>query len=164
MTEIETHPLAIGDHAPEFSLLAVTHAGETTIALDEYKGKKAVVVYFYPKDDTPGCTREACGFRDLAADFNACQAQILGISVDSLESHVKFANKFSIPFPLLSDPGHEVAEKYGAWREKKNYGRAYWGIQRSTFVIDRDGILRKLWATVKVDQHPDKVLEFLRTL
>ncbi|HEY3328441.1 MAG TPA: thioredoxin-dependent thiol peroxidase [Capsulimonadaceae bacterium] len=157
-------PLKVGDTAPDFALQAITRDGEKTISLADYAGKQAVVLYFYPKDDTPGCTTEACGFRDLRPEFEAAGAEILGMSLDSVESHNKFAAKFTLPFPLLSDPDHSVSEKYGAWKEKTNYGRTYWGIQRSTFVIDKQGIVRKIWASVKVDQHPEKVLEVVKSL
>lgn len=164
MPETEDGMPSAGAPAPNFSLPALTREGQTTISLDDYRGKKAVVLYFYPKDDTPGCTKEACGFRDLRCDFDAAGAEILGVSTDSVESHVQFAEKHALPFPLLSDPDHAIAEKYGAWKEKMNYGRTYWGIQRSTFVIDRDGVIRKVWASVKVDQHPEKVLEVIKAL
>ena len=155
---------AEGESAPDFTLDAVTREGETAISLSDYKGRKAVVLYFYPKDDTPGCTKEACGFRDLRAQFAEADAEVLGISTDSPASHAKFASKYRLPFPLLSDPEHAVVEKYGVWREKVNYGRTYWGIQRSTFVIDKEGIIRKVWANVKVDEHPEKVLEVVKSL
>ena len=164
MPESQTPPLTVGHPAPEFSLSAMTREGEKTISLSDFKGKKSVVVYFYPKDDTPGCTKEACGFRDLRPDFDAVSAEILGVSCDSVASHDKFAAKFTLPFPLLSDPDHAVAEKFGAWKEKMNYGRTYWGIQRSTYVIDKDGIVRKIWASVKVVLHPEKVLEVIKAL
>ena len=164
ITMSDTAPLQVGDLAPDFTLPALTREGETSISLADYKGKKAVVVYYYPKDDTPGCTTEACGFRDLRSDFEAANAEILGVSTDSIASHVKFAENHALPFPLLSDRDHAVAEKFGAWKEKTNYGRTYWGIQRSTFVIDKEGILRKIWASVKVDQHPEKVLEVVKSL
>ncbi len=156
--------LKVGDAAPDFSVPALTREGETTVSLADYKGSKAVVVYFYPKDDTPGCTTEACAFRDLRKDFEAIGAEILGVSTDSIASHVKFAEKHALPFPLLSDPDHALAEKFGAWKEKTNYGRTYWGIQRSTFVIDKEGIVRKIWASVKVDQHAEKVLDIVKGL
>ncbi|MDR3706936.1 MAG: thioredoxin-dependent thiol peroxidase [Capsulimonadaceae bacterium] len=164
MSENEAAQLSVGDAAPEFTLSALTRDGEKTISLADYKGKKAVVLYFYPKDDTPGCTKEACAFRDLRAQFDEAGAEILGISADSVDSHDKFAAKFTLPFPLLSDPDHAVADKFGAWKEKTNYGRTYWGIQRSTFVIDKTGIVRKIWASVKVDEHAEKVLEIVKGL
>lgn len=156
--------VAVGAPAPEFTLDALTREGEKKISLADYKGKSALVLYFYPKDDTPGCTREACAFRDMRADFQAAGAEILGVSPDSVKSHVKFAQNHALPFPLLADVDHTAAEAYGAWREKMNYGRTYMGIQRSTFLIDRDGIVRKVWPNVKVDQHADKVLEAVKVL
>jgi peroxiredoxin Q/BCP len=153
-----------GKPAPDFTLSALTREGETTITLANYRGKKSVVLYFYPKDDTPGCTKEACAFRDLRAEFAAAGAEILGISPDAIKSHIKFAEHHALPFPLLSDVDHRVAEAYGAWREKQNYGKTYMGIQRSTFVIDKEGTVRKVWASVKVDQHADKVLEIVKGL
>jgi len=153
-----------GKLAPDFTLPALTREGETQITLSDYIGKSAVVVYFYPKDDTPGCTKEACAFRDMRAEFAAAGAEILGVSPDTIKSHVKFAEHHALPFPLLADVDHKVAESYGAWREKMNYGKTYMGIQRSTFVIDKDGIVRKVWASVKVDQHADKVLEIVKEL
>jgi peroxiredoxin Q/BCP len=164
MSDETSDSLKVGDPAPEFTAQALTRDGETTISLGDYKGSKAVVVYFYPKDDTPGCTTEACGFRDLRPQFEAVGAEILGISTDSIASHVKFAEKHALPFPLVSDPDHAIADKFGAWKEKTNYGRTYWGIQRSTFVIDKEGIVRKIWASVKVDQHADKVFAIIKGL
>jgi peroxiredoxin Q/BCP len=155
---------APGEPAPAFTLPALTREGETQISLSDYSGKGAVVLYFYPKDETPGCTREACSFRDMRAQFHEAGAAILGVSPDTVKSHAKFAQNHALPFPLLSDVNHEVATAYGAWREKLNYGRAYMGIQRSTFLIDKEGIVRKVWTNVKVDQHADKVLEVVKAL
>lgn len=156
--------LTVGSPAPDFKLPAVTRDGEKEIALADYSGKSSVVLYFYPKDDTPGCTTEACSFRDMLKDFEAAGSAILGISPDDPKSHAKFAEKFALPFPLLADVDHAVAEAYGAWREKKNYGKTYMGIQRSTFIIDKDGKIAKIYPNVKVDQHAEKVLEFVKTL
>jgi peroxiredoxin Q/BCP len=156
--------LTAGSTAPKFRLPAVTRQGDKEIALDDYVGKSSVVLYFYPKDDTPGCTTEACSFRDMLKDFEAAGSAILGISPDDPKSHAKFAEKFGLPFPLLADVDHKVAEEYGAWREKKNYGKTYMGIQRSTFVIDKDGKIAKIYPNVKVDQHAEKVLEFVKGL
>ena len=117
-----------------------------------------------PKDDTPGCTTESCAFRDQYADFQAAGSAILGISPDDQASHVKFAEKYALPFPLLADPDHQVAEAYGVWKEKNNYGKKYMGIERTTFVIDKEGKIAKVYPRVKVDQHADNVLEFVKTL
>lgn len=156
--------LTVGSPAPEFRLPAVTREGEKEIALADYAGKSSVVLYFYPKDDTPGCTLEACSFRDMLRDFEAAGGVILGISPDDPKSHAKFAEKFALPFPLLADIDHAVAEAYGAWKEKKNYGKTYMGIERTTFVIDKDGKIAKIYPRVKVDQHAEKVLDFIKTL
>jgi len=158
MTEI-----VAGSPAPEFRVPAVTRQGEHEIALSDYRGK-SVVLYFYPKDDTPGCTTEACSFRDQLQDFEAVGGVILGISPDDPKSHAKFAEKFALPFPLLADPDHAVAEAYGVWKERTNYGKTYMGIERTTFVIDKDGNIAKVFPKVKVDQHSEKVLEFVKTL
>ena len=117
-----------------------------------------MVLYFYPKDDTPGCTKEACGFRDVWSEFQRKGAAILGVSTDSLKSHEKFKNKHALPFPLLSDEGAEVARRYGVWKEKSLYGRKFMGIERSTVVIGKDGRVRKLFPKVKVEGHIDEVL------
>lgn len=153
--------LKVGSSAPKFTLPAST--GES-IALKDLIGKTNVVLYFYPKDNTSGCTKEACSFRDLKAEFEAAGATILGVSKDSLKSHGSFAEKFSLNFPLLSDEDGAVCEKYGAWQEKKNYGKTYMGIVRMTFVIDKAGKIAKIWPKVKVDQHADEVLEFVKSL
>jgi thioredoxin-dependent peroxiredoxin len=143
-----------GARAPDFSL----HADDgQTVKLSALRGKP-VVVYFYPKDDTPGCTREACAFRDRRADLARLGATLLGISPDDVDSHQRFRHKFSLNFPLLSDPQHKVAEKYGAWREKNMYGKKVMGIQRSTFVIDPQGRVTRVWRNVKVDGHDEQVL------
>jgi peroxiredoxin Q/BCP len=141
-----------------------SEGGAFSFSLEDYKDKQAVVLYFYPKDDTPGCTKEACAFRDLQSEFNAAGAAIVGVSTDTVSSHTKFAAKYTLPFPLVSDPDHAIAALFGAWREKKNYGKVYWGIQRSTILIDKSGIVRKIWPNVKVDLHAEKVLEFLKSL
>jgi len=156
--------LTVGGAAPEFRVPAVTRQGESEIALSDYKDKQAVVLYFYPKDDTPGCTTEACAFRDLLPQFEAAGGVILGISPDDQESHVKFAEKYALPFPLLADPDHKVAEEYGVWKEKTNYGKTYMGIERTTFVIDKSGNVAKIYPRVKVDLHAEKVLEYVQSL
>ncbi|MFQ5509895.1 MAG: thioredoxin-dependent thiol peroxidase [Leptospirillia bacterium] len=143
-----------GDPAPPFSLAAST--GQT-ISLDDFRGKP-VVLYFYPKDNTPGCTREACDFRDLKSEFDKAGAVVLGVSKDSLKSHENFVNKFELTFPLLADTETEVCQAYGVWAEKKNYGRTYMGIVRASFLIGPDGKVAKVWPKVKVDGHADAVL------
>lgn len=135
----------------------------TKIRLSALKGKP-VVLYFYPRDDTPGCTREACVFRDRKAEIEKMGAVVLGVSPDTVEKHVKFRDKYELNFPLLADPDHKIAEKYGAWREKTMYGKKKMGIQRSTFLIDANGKVAKVWQRVKVDGHDDQVIEALKEL
>jgi peroxiredoxin Q/BCP len=149
-----------GERAPDFSLRA---DDGRAIKLSALRGRP-VVVYFYPKDDTPGCTREACAFRDRQSEITRLGATVLGISPDDLDSHGKFRDKFELNFPLLADPEHKVAEKYGAWREKNMYGKKVMGIQRSTFVIDAEGCVARVWRNVKVDGHDEQVLSALREL
>jgi peroxiredoxin Q/BCP len=149
--------LTEGTIAPDFTL-PTDGGGEVT--LSDFRGKK-VVLYFYPKDDTPGCTTEACNFRDDYSDLVAAGAVVLGVSPDSVKSHDKFKLKFSLPFALLSDPEHTAAEKYGAWGEKKMYGRTYMGIIRSTFVIDEQGKILKVFPKVKPKNHSQEVLAVL---
>ena len=149
--------LAIGDDAPDFTAAA---DGGGTVALKALRGKK-VVLYFYPKDNTPGCTAEACGFRDAAAEFSAKDAVVLGVSPDSVRSHDRFKAKFDLPFRLLSDPDHSLAEAYGVWREKSLYGRKYMGIVRSTFVIDAQGKVAEIYDKVKVKGHAAALLSNL---
>ena len=146
--------VAVGKKAPEFTLQG---SSKESISLKDLKGK-SVVLYFYPKDDTPGCTKEACDFRDSLKKFTSKQAVVLGVSPDTLKAHDKFIDKFELPFELLSDPDHAVAEKYGVWVEKSMYGRKYMGIERSTFVIDPEGKLKAAFRKVKVDGHVDEVL------
>ena len=148
----------LGEKAPAFTL--EDQSGKT-VKLSDLKGKK-VVLYFYPKDDTPGCTREACAFRDEHSALKKAGAVVLGVSPDSGPSHAKFAGKYKLPFPLLADPDHAVSEKYGAWGEKSLYGRKFMGITRSTFLIDESGKLSRVWPRVKVDGHVDQVLEAVR--
>jgi peroxiredoxin Q/BCP len=146
-----------GDKAPDFTLQDDSGA---TVLLSALRGKP-VVLYFYPKDDTPGCTKEACSFRDRSAELKKRGAVVLGVSPDDVASHARFRDKFHLNFPLLADAGHGVAEKYGAWREKNLYGKVSMGVQRSTFVIDGEGIVRKAWHKVSVDGHDDQVLAAL---
>jgi thioredoxin-dependent peroxiredoxin len=153
--------LTEGTKAPAFSLPAST-GGE--VSLKDFAGKQHVVLYFYPRDNTSGCTKEACAFRDLQAEFEAAGAVILGVSTDSLDSHGKFIEKFTLNFPLLSDPDAALATAYGVWQEKNMYGKKSMGIVRTTFVIDKQGVIRKVFPKVKVDQHADAVLEVVRGL
>jgi peroxiredoxin Q/BCP len=146
-----------GDPAPDFTL---PRSGGRELALSDLKGK-TVILYFYPKDDTSGCTKEACSFRDSHARIQNANAEVVGISPDSVRSHDRFASKYSLPFTLLSDTDHHVAELYGAWVEKSMYGKKYMGIQRSTFLIDPDGRIARIWPKVSVDQHVDEVLAAL---
>ena len=148
-----------GQLAPDFEL--ESDSGET-VELSSLRGKP-VVLYFYPKDDTPGCTTQACGIRDAYSEFERAGAVVLGVSPDKANSHVKFKAKYGLPFTLLADPEHEVAELYGAWAEKKNYGRTYMGIVRSTFVIDAEGNVIKAMRNVKPATHADDVLAALAT-
>ncbi len=146
-----------GETAPDFTLLS--DQGEE-ITLSDLRGKK-VVLYFYPRDDTPGCTKEACSFRDDYSIFLMKGAAVVGVSPDTVESHQKFKAKFGLPFYLLSDPDHKVAEMYGAWGEKNLYGKITMGIIRSTFVIDEDGKVIKVFPKVKPEGHAQEVLEYL---
>jgi peroxiredoxin Q/BCP len=150
--------LTTGSKAPEFSL--ASDSGEP-VNLSDLKGKK-VVLYFYPKDDTSGCTAEACEFRDNWAAVKRTGAIVLGVSPDDVTSHQKFKQKYRLPFPLLADRDHRVAERYGAWGEKSMYGRRYFGIKRSTFVIDEAGRITKVFEKVKPKGHAAQVLEALR--
>lgn len=151
---------AEGEPAPEFSLK--TQTGDAPISLADYKGKKSVVLYFYPKDDTPGCTTESCNFRDMQPDFEEVGAQILGVSLDDVDSHARFAEKFKLPFPLLADTDAAVSTAYGVYKEKNLYGKKSMGIERTTFVIDKEGKIARVYPRVKVDQHADEVIAFLR--
>ena len=146
-----------GTEAPDFEL--DTDAGER-VRLSDLRGGP-VVLYFYPKDDTPGCTAQACGIRDAWGEFEARGAVVLGVSPDTVESHVKFRDKYGLPFTLLADPDHEVAELYGVWGERTYQGKTYLGIERSTFVIDAEGTLVSVMRRVKPDAHADDVLAAL---
>ena len=147
--------LQAGDPAPEFTMEADKGG---SVSLKDLRGK-TVVLYFYPKDDTPGCTRESCSFRDHYATFQGQDVQVYGVSCDDIPSHEKFAAKYDLPFPLLSDPDTSVSTAYGVYKEKTNYGRKYMGIERSTFVIDGDGRISRIFRNVKVDGHVEKVLD-----
>jgi peroxiredoxin Q/BCP len=150
--------LKVCEPAPAVSLVA---DDGKTVSLQDFRDKQAVVLYFYPKDDTPGCTKEACSFRDLSAEFAEKGAVILGVSPDDAKSHLKFRDKFSLPFPLLSDPGAEVAQRFGIWVEKTNYGKKYMGVERTTVVIGKDGTIKKVFPKVSVDGHVEEVLAAL---
>jgi len=150
--------LNIGDKAPEFVLPAST--GED-ISLKDQAGKK-VVLYFYPKDDTPGCTKEACGFRDASDELQALGAVVLGVSADSVKSHEKFVGKYELNFPLLADTEKVVANSYGAWGEKQRYGRTYMGMNRMTYLIDESGNIERIWPAVKADGHAAEVVEAIK--
>ena len=147
----------VGQKAPDFTVL--NDSGEK-VKLSSFKGQK-VVLYFYPKDDTPGCTKEACAFRDGAAEIKKRGAVVLGVSADSVDSHQKFKNKFNLNFPLLADTDKEIVEAYGTWKEKAMYGKKYMGIERTTFIIDENGKISHIFPKVKVDEHYNEVLEAL---
>jgi thioredoxin-dependent peroxiredoxin len=149
--------VAEGKPAPDFEL--TSDAGET-VKLSGLRGRQ-VVVYFYPKDDTPGCTAQACGIRDAYGEFERAGAVVLGVSTDSEKSHVKFRNKYELPFTLLADTDHAVAELYGVWGDKLFMGKKYQGVRRSTFVIDADGVVKKIMHKVKPATHADDVLAAL---
>ncbi|WP_342429950.1 thioredoxin-dependent thiol peroxidase [Neobacillus sp. FSL H8-0543] len=148
----------IGKQAPDFALEA--NSGET-VKLSDYLGTN-VVLYFYPKDMTPGCTTEACDFRDQMEQFNMVDAVILGISPDPVDRHKKFVDKYGLPFLLLADTDHHVAETYDVWKLKKNFGKEYMGIERSTFIINKEGDLVKQWRKVKVNGHVEEALSYIR--
>ncbi|GIV15546.1 MAG: putative peroxiredoxin bcp [Armatimonadota bacterium] len=149
-----------GQPAPDFALPATDGS---TVRLSDLRGKK-VVLYFYPKDDTPGCTKEACSFRDNLGALQSMGVVVLGVSADSVVSHQKFAQKYGLNFPLLADEGAQVATLYGVWKEKKQYGRTYMGIERTTFLIDEEGVVRRVFPKVKVDGHVEEVIEAVRSL
>ena len=149
-----------GSPAPDFTL--PSDSGEK-VKLSSLRGQP-VVLYFYPKDDTPGCTREACAFRDQQKGLRKLGAVVLGVSADDVVSHGKFRDKYQLNFPLLADTDHKVSEKYGAWREKNMYGKKSMGIQRSTFLIDREGKVARVWKRVNVDGHDAEVIEAIKSL
>ncbi|HJT20254.1 MAG TPA: thioredoxin-dependent thiol peroxidase [Nitrospira sp.] len=152
-------PLGVGDQAPELSL--PDQYGKP-VTLKALRGKQ-VVLYFYPKDDTPGCTKESCDFRDVESQIMRAGGLILGVSLDGKESHQKFIKKYGLPFPLLSDEDAAVSKAYGVYKEKNMYGKKYWGIERSTFVIDPAGMIKAVFRKVKVDGHADEVLTALKS-
>ena len=153
--------LEVGDKAPAFKL---PDERGNPVSLKSLLEKGPVALYFYPKDDTPGCTKEACGFRDDLSAFKKAGAQVVGVSCDSVASHAKFAAKYELPFMLLSDEDKAVVEKYGVYKDKVLYGRKFKGIERTTFVIDRKGVIRKIFPKVKVDGHVAEVLDAMKAL
>jgi peroxiredoxin Q/BCP len=158
--ERDNMSIEVGDEAPDFTLPS---DGGGKVSLRALKGK-TVVLYFYPKDDTSGCTAEACAFRDALPDFSKTSAAVIGISRDSVASHDKFKTKYELPFPLASDEEGKVCEAYGTWVEKSMYGRKYMGIERATFLIDGKGVVRHIWRKVKVPGHAEEVLEAAQAL
>ena len=152
-------PLKIGSKAPDFTLPSI----DGDVRLSDFKGK-TVVVYFYPKDDTPGCTAEACDFRDTLVRLKRTGAVVLGISKDSVKKHQKFAEKYDLNFPLLADEDGKTVEAYGVWVEKSMYGKKYMGIERATFLIDDNGKIAHIWNNVKVPGHVDDVLNTIKSL
>jgi len=153
-------PVSVGDVAPEFTAL---DQYEQPLSLRDYRGKW-VVLYFYPKDNTSGCTRQACAFRDATQSIADAGAVVIGVSPDSVRSHRSFTEKHNLPFRLVADTDHQIAEQYGVWKEKKLYGRTYYGNERTTFIIAPDGQIAAIFPKVKVDGHVEEVLETLRTL
>ncbi|MBC6609868.1 thioredoxin-dependent thiol peroxidase [Hymenobacter sp. BT507] len=145
--------LQAGDTAPAFT---ATDQDGNTVSLSDFRGKK-VALYFYPKDDTPGCTAQACNLRDHQEELTAKNVQVLGVSTDSEASHKKFALKYDLPFPLLADTDKQLVEAYGVWQEKKNYGRAYMGIVRTTFLIDEEGLIEKVIKKVDTKNHTEQL-------
>jgi peroxiredoxin Q/BCP len=148
-----------GNKAPDFS--GKNQEGQL-VKLSSFKGKKNIILYFYPKDMTPGCTTEACDFRDHYKQFK--NTTILGVSIDSPERHQKFIAKYSLPFDLIADENKKIVEKYGVWQEKKLYGKTFMGIIRSTFIIDKNGVIQKIFTKVKVKGHVEEVLQFLNEI
>ncbi|MCS7079620.1 MAG: thioredoxin-dependent thiol peroxidase [Chloracidobacterium sp.] len=157
---VQNAPLSVGDPAPDFAL---QDAAGNLVRLSDFAGRR-VVLYFYPRDNTPGCTKEACAFNSVLDKLTALGAQVIGISPDDVPSHAKFAAKFGLAFPLLSDPDHVVAEQYGVWQAKKNYGKTYFGVVRTTFIIDEQGRIARIFPKVKVEGHEAQVLQALAEL
>ncbi|MBL8825821.1 MAG: thioredoxin-dependent thiol peroxidase [Planctomycetaceae bacterium] len=152
--------LEVGQKAPDFTLLA---DDGSKVKLKDLQGN-FVLLYFYPRDDTPGCTKEACAFRDRSKELAKLGVKVLGVSTDDVASHVKFRDKFELNFPLLADVEHKVAEKYGAWREKNMYGKKSMGVQRSTYLIGPDGVIARVWPKVQVDGHDADTIEAVKAL
>jgi thioredoxin-dependent peroxiredoxin len=150
--------LNVGDPAPDFTLQ--NDAGEN-VKLSSLRGKP-VILYWYPRDDTPGCTKEACSIRDAYGEFQRAGAAVFGISADSVKSHEKFKRKYSLPFALLSDPDHSVSEQYGVWGEKKFMGKTFMGINRITYLIDENGVVKHVWPKVNPEGHADEILAALK--
>lgn len=150
-------PLAAGTEAPDFT--ATTFDG-ATVSLADYRGRM-VALYFYPKDDTPGCTKQACNLRDNLSSLADHGIDVIGVSPDSDESHEKFSAKHELPFPLIADPDHAIINAYGVWGEKKNYGKTYMGLQRATFLIDVDGLIRHVFKRPKTNAHAEEILSKL---
>jgi peroxiredoxin Q/BCP len=146
-----------GMKAPDFSLPSTEGK---SLNLKDFRGQQ-VVLYFYPKDDTPGCTKEACSFRDSLARLKSKGAVVLGVSLDDIPSHDKFREKYNLSFPLLSDQKAEVSSRYGVYKQKNLYGNKFWGIERSTFIIDKDGTIKKIFRKVRVDGHVDEIMPYL---
>jgi len=151
--------LKVGDKAPDFTL--VSDRGER-VSLKQFRGKK-VVLYFYPKDNTPGCTRESCDFRDSIAQIEKTGSVVLGVSLDDEASHQKFIKQYNLPFTLLCDTEAAMSKSYGVYKQKSLYGRTFWGIERTTFIIDKNGKIKQVFHKVKVDGHRDEVLEALKS-
>lgn len=160
MTTTDNKLPEVGQPAPDFTLASTD---DRDVRLSDFKGQQTVVLYFYPRDDTPGCTAEACSFRDLRSLFHEHGAEILGVSTDSVKSHKKFQQKYQLTFPLLADPDHAVADQYGVWQQKRFMGREHMGIARTTFVIDKNGTIKAVFPNVKVEGHADKVLDALKS-
>lgn len=158
-----THTVQEGQIAPDFTAPVWGLPDHSEVHLQALRGK-IVVLYFYPKDDTPGCTTQACSFRDTNSLLQEKGTIVLGVSKDTIKSHEKFANKFSLPFPLVSDPDVEIAKAYGVYGERSMYGKTYMGVNRVTFLIDHDGVVRKVWPKVKPDGHAEDVLKAIEDL
>lgn len=151
--------LKVGDKLPSFK----GQTAEGPISANDLKGSNTII-YFYPKDDTPGCTIEACAFRDNLPKFKKMNAKVFGVSKDDLKSHAKFSEKFELPFTLISDEDGSICESFGTWVEKKNYGKTYMGIERATYLADDKGVIRQIWRNVKAAGHAEEVLEAAKTL
>jgi peroxiredoxin Q/BCP len=151
--------LKVGDKSPAFKGMTA----EGPLSLNDLKGSP-IVLYFYPKDDTPGCTKEACAFRDMLPRFKKMNAKVFGVSKDDLKSHEKFAGKYELPFTLISDEDGSLCESFGVWGEKSMYGKKYMGIERATYLIDKEGIIRQIWRKVSVDGHAEEVLNAVKIL